>query len=78
MILKTWNATDKNYPYTCFHELFEQQAKKTPNRAAVSYKGETLTYRELDEKAHSWPCICRRMERDRIAWQESMWIDRWK
>lgn len=78
MILRTWNATDKNYPHACFHELFEQQAKKTPNRAAVSYKGETLTYRELDEKAHSWPYICRRMERGRIAWQVSMWIDRWK
>ncbi|MEC1645619.1 non-ribosomal peptide synthetase [Bacillus halotolerans] len=51
MILRTWNATDKNYPHACFHELFEQQAKKTPNRAAVSYKGETLTYRELDEKS---------------------------
>ncbi|MFT0802662.1 amino acid adenylation domain-containing protein [Bacillus swezeyi] len=51
MILGTWNATDKNYPNACFHELFEQQAKKTPNRAAVSYKGETLTYRELDEKS---------------------------
>ncbi|MCY7785574.1 non-ribosomal peptide synthetase [Bacillus inaquosorum] len=51
MILKTWNATDKTYPYTCFHELFEQQAKKTPDRAAVSYEDETLTYRELDERS---------------------------
>ncbi|MCY7822955.1 amino acid adenylation domain-containing protein [Bacillus spizizenii] len=51
MILKTWNATDKTYPYTCFHELFEQQAKKTPDRAAVSYEDQTLTYRELDERS---------------------------
>lgn len=51
MILKTWNATGKTYPYITFHELFEQQAKKTPDRAAVSYEGQTLTYRELDEKS---------------------------
>ncbi|MCY9087828.1 non-ribosomal peptide synthetase [Bacillus inaquosorum] len=51
MILKTWNATDKTYPYTCLHELFEKQAKKTPDRAAVSYEDETLTYRELDERS---------------------------
>ncbi|WP_276736066.1 non-ribosomal peptide synthetase [Bacillus sp. (in: firmicutes)] len=51
MILKTWNATDKTYPYTCFHELFEQQAKKTPDRSAVSYEDQTLTYRELDERS---------------------------
>ncbi|MCO4850729.1 non-ribosomal peptide synthetase [Bacillus vallismortis] len=51
MILKTWNATGKTYPYTCFHELFEQQAKKTPDRAAVSYEDQTLTYRELDERS---------------------------
>ncbi|MCV2515295.1 amino acid adenylation domain-containing protein [Bacillus subtilis] len=51
MILKTWNATGKTYPYITFHELFEQQAKKTPDRAAVSYEGQTLTYRELDERS---------------------------
>ncbi|TYS11712.1 amino acid adenylation domain-containing protein [Bacillus subtilis] len=51
IILKTWNDTGKTYPYTCFHELFEQQAKKTPDRAAVSYENQTLTYRELDERS---------------------------
>ncbi|QUF67160.1 non-ribosomal peptide synthetase [Bacillus atrophaeus] len=50
-ILRTWNATEKDYPDACFHELFEQQAKKTPDAIAVSYEKKSLTYRELDEKS---------------------------
>lgn len=50
-ILRTWNATEKDYPDACFHELFERQAKKTPDAIAVSYEKKSLTYQELDEKS---------------------------
>ncbi|WP_245763875.1 non-ribosomal peptide synthetase [Pseudoalteromonas denitrificans] len=34
------------------HELFEQQAKNTPNATAVVFKDKKLTYKELNEKAN--------------------------
>jgi amino acid adenylation domain-containing protein len=33
------------------HNLFEQQARKTPNQTAMEYGGETLSYQSLDSKA---------------------------
>ena len=51
-ILIDWNATQKDYPREkCVHELFEEQAQKTPEAIAVVFEDETLTYRELDEKS---------------------------
>nr|WP_255298558.1 non-ribosomal peptide synthetase [Brevibacillus dissolubilis] len=50
-MLHTWNATQEAYPDACFHELFEQQAAKTPDAVAVVYEQESLTYRELNEKS---------------------------
>ncbi len=35
----------------CLHELFEQQAHKTPDAAAVIWEGKVLTYAELDRRA---------------------------
>ncbi|MFN0223043.1 amino acid adenylation domain-containing protein, partial [Paenibacillus sp. KR2-11] len=35
-----------------FHELFEEQAARTPEAAAVAYPGSELSYRELNERAN--------------------------
>src|ERR671920_788563 len=35
----------------CLHELFEEQARKTPEETAVADERGELTYRELDWKA---------------------------
>ncbi|GAA2736478.1 non-ribosomal peptide synthetase [Actinocorallia aurantiaca] len=35
----------------CVHELVEAQARRVPDRPAVTCAGATLTYRELDERA---------------------------
>ncbi len=35
------------------HQLFEEQAEKTPHNTAVLYKNQRLTYRQLNKKANS-------------------------
>ena len=49
-----WNDTAAAYPSDrCLHELFAEQAEKTPDAVAVvsPHEGVTLTYRELDARA---------------------------
>lgn len=38
----------------CVHNLFEIQARKTPNSIAVSYKDNKLTYKELDDLSNAF------------------------
>ena len=38
-------------PGPCIHELFEQQVERHPDAVAVVHDGESLTYRELDDRA---------------------------
>lgn len=53
LVTEAWNATELPYPSErCLHELFEDQAARTPEVTAVSYKGETLTYAELNRRAN--------------------------
>ena len=48
-----WNETTAPFPADrCAHQLFEQQAARTPDNIAVSFAGQTLTYRELNERAN--------------------------
>jgi amino acid adenylation domain-containing protein len=51
-IVSEWNNTDAAYPSQCVHELFGMQAAKTPDLTAVVYRGESLNYRELNERAN--------------------------
>ncbi len=52
-LLADWNATRRPWPAeTLVHELFERQVERTPEAPAVGFGGETLTYRELDERAN--------------------------
>jgi amino acid adenylation domain-containing protein len=52
-LLIDWNDTDTHYPANrCIHWLFETQATKTPDTPAVSFEGECLTYRKLNEQAN--------------------------
>jgi amino acid adenylation domain-containing protein/non-ribosomal peptide synthase protein (TIGR01720 family) len=36
----------------CYHQLFQKQVTKTPDRIGVVHKSKCLTYRRLDEKAN--------------------------
>ncbi|HEX8150238.1 MAG TPA: amino acid adenylation domain-containing protein [Pyrinomonadaceae bacterium] len=51
-LLVEFNDTAAPYPSDrCLHELFEEQAARTPDAPAVEFDGARLTYRELDERA---------------------------
>ncbi|MET0395249.1 MAG: non-ribosomal peptide synthase/polyketide synthase, partial [Longimicrobiaceae bacterium] len=52
-VLETWNATgDAGSPGRCLHELFAEQAVRTPGAAALGHEGGTLTYAQLDRAAN--------------------------
>ncbi len=51
-ILGDWNKTEAYYPKEkMIHELFEEQAKKTPQNVAVSCEDCFITYDELSKKS---------------------------
>lgn len=48
-----WNETDKPFPSElCIHELFEQQAKRTPDSIALVYQESEWSYRNLNCRAN--------------------------
>ncbi|MET7798190.1 amino acid adenylation domain-containing protein [Streptomyces decoyicus] len=52
-IVVDWNATRPADGSTALlHERFAEQAARTPDAVAVISEGDTLTYRELDERAN--------------------------
>ena len=52
-LLEEWNATQAEYPQEkLVHELFEEQARKTPDAAAVVYEDATLSYGGLNRRAN--------------------------
>jgi amino acid adenylation domain-containing protein len=52
-LLVEWNQTSADYPRDkCFHELFEAQAAATPDRPALRFNDEVLSYRQLNERAN--------------------------
>jgi len=51
-LLVEWNQTQADFSLEqTIHELFEEQAAKTPNQTAVVYEGQSLTYGELNARA---------------------------
>ncbi|MFD6563052.1 amino acid adenylation domain-containing protein [Micromonospora profundi] len=52
-VLHRWNGRSVAYPPPyCVHELFEQQARRTPDALAVVGPREQLTYQELNERSN--------------------------
>ena len=53
-ILNIFNNTSTSYEKNkSVIQLFEEQVKESPNNTALVYNGESLTYKELNEKANS-------------------------
>lgn len=50
--LDSFNDTTDPFDPTCFHHLFEDQARLTPNRPALTCCGQVLTYVELNAQAN--------------------------
>ncbi|MFP2964482.1 AMP-binding protein, partial [Myxococcus sp. 1LA] len=52
-VLVAWNGTAAPYPAeTSVHQLFMEQAQRTPQAIAVEHAGRTLTYAELDARSN--------------------------
>ncbi|MEM6803779.1 MAG: amino acid adenylation domain-containing protein, partial [Bacteroidota bacterium] len=52
-LLEVFNDTAVTYPKDkTIVDLFEEQARKTPNAIAVVYEGSVLRYKELDERSN--------------------------
>jgi aspartate racemase len=53
LLINDWNRTQVPYPDTkCVHQLFEEQAEKTPGAIAIVFDETHLTYSQLNEKAN--------------------------
>ncbi|MEM7753768.1 MAG: MupA/Atu3671 family FMN-dependent luciferase-like monooxygenase, partial [Pseudomonadota bacterium] len=62
MLLTDWNATETEFATSlCIHQHFEAQVDKTPDAPAVAYRGETLSYAQLDARANQLAHVLREM-----------------
>jgi len=60
-LLVEWTDTSAAYPRRCIHELFEEQAKATPDARAVIFENQQITFGELDQRANQLAhYLCRR------------------
>lgn len=52
-VVVDWNATERDYPFEqCLHQLIEAQVARTPEKPALVFAEEQLTYRELNARAN--------------------------
>ncbi len=52
-LLFEWNQTEASFPNgKTIHRIFEEQVEKTPDKIAVVFEDQQLTYRELNAKAN--------------------------
>ncbi len=53
-VTETFNDTYVDYPRDkCVHELFSEQAERTPDKVALVFEDKKFTYRQLDEMSNS-------------------------
>ena len=51
-MLEEWNATEAACPQLCAHQIFEAQAQHAPNRTALIFENQELTYAQLNARAN--------------------------
>ncbi|MBD2137716.1 amino acid adenylation domain-containing protein [Anabaena sp. FACHB-1237] len=52
-LIEEYNNTKIKYPHQkCVHQLFTEQAEKTPDAIAIKFANQQLTYQELNQKAN--------------------------
>ena len=47
---REWNSTERVYPPELLPDVFTAQAQRTPMARAISFRGESVTYAQLDER----------------------------
>ena len=53
IVLQVYNSTETEFPFDkTLIELFEEQVERVPDRIAVEFEGESLTYSELNARAN--------------------------
>ena len=53
LLVNVWNNCYANYPKEkCLHELFEEQVSRVPDKIAIIFNNNILTYAELNQKAN--------------------------
>ncbi|MEG7378138.1 amino acid adenylation domain-containing protein [Bacillus subtilis] len=53
LLIETFNDTLAEYPKEkTIHQLFEEQAERTPEQVAIVFEDKKLTYRQLNERAN--------------------------
>ena len=60
-VVTAWNATAAEFPRLCAHELFAEQAARTPDAPAVAFADRVLTYAELRRRANRLSHYLRRL-----------------
>jgi amino acid adenylation domain-containing protein len=51
-ILADWNETTQPLSDKCLHELITEQAARTPDAVAATSEGNSISYRQLDQRAN--------------------------
>ena len=51
-VVEEWNRTERPFPETCLHRLWEAQAARTPDAVAVLHGDRAVTYAQLDRAAN--------------------------
>ena len=51
--LDTWNQTEAPVPAQCIHELVEEQARLHPDKTAILFTENSITYQQLDQQAET-------------------------
>jgi amino acid adenylation domain-containing protein len=52
-VMRLWNTKTYSYPtYKTIHQLFEEQVLTTPQKIAVSFRDDQLTYQDLNDKSN--------------------------
>jgi len=52
-ILLDWNNTQRDFgSHNRLHRLIEEQVERTPDLVALEYEGETLTYKEMNQRSN--------------------------
>ncbi|MCT7951957.1 amino acid adenylation domain-containing protein [Ancylothrix sp. C2] len=61
-LLTEWNNTQTNYPeYLGVNQLFEKQVKKNPDKIAINFDNQKLTYQELNNLSNKLAAYLQKM-----------------